>query len=128
MLKKKCETTHFKLESIKQVIHLIKSNTYLESPDIKDAFYIVPICEPHIKYLKFVWLNKAYQFIVMPDGYVNAMRVFSNPVDIYLFKVNNRNTRTRCEYVQIKQRHQNDAIGVVLVSLLLTFNIFHTLF
>ena len=41
----------------------------------------------------------------------------ADPVDIYLLKVKNRNTRTRC-----------DAIGVVLVSLLLTLNMFHTLF
>ena len=67
----------------------------------------------------------------------------------YMFKVNNRNTRTRCEIrtkLTIKTpercpkltiRHQNDA-GVVLVSLLLTLGIvqclplpmyiFHTLF
>ena len=36
----------------------------------------------------------------------------------YMFKVNNRNTRKRCD----------DASGAVLVSLLLTLNIFHTLF
>ena len=35
--------------------------------------------------------------------------------DVKLFKVNNK-------------RHQNEAIGVILVSLLLTLNIFHTLF
>ena len=35
------------------------------------------------------------------------------PANIYLLKVNNRNTR---------------AIGVVLVSFLLTLNIFHTFF
>ena len=29
---------------------------------------------------------------------------------------------------KVKQRHQNDANDVVLVSLLLTLNIFHTLF
>ena len=42
---------------------------------------------------------------------------------IYLFKVNNRNTRTRCEIcskLTIKP-------GVFMVSLLLTLNIFHTL-
>ena len=48
----------------------------------------------------------------------------------YMFKVNNRNTRTRCELcskLTIKTP-QNDAIGVVLVSLLLTLNVFHSLF
>ena len=50
---------------------------HLASLDIKDAFYTVPIYEPHRKYLKFMWLNKAYQFIVMPNGYVDDMKVFN---------------------------------------------------
>ena len=44
------------------------------------------------------------------------------PVGIYLLKVNNRNTRTRCEICS------KLIIVNVLVSLLLTLNIFHTLF
>ena len=49
----------------------------------------------------------------------------------YLLKVNNRNTRSKCEICSkliIKtpeRRHY--AIGVVLASLLLTLNIFHTM-
>ena len=51
------------------------------------------------------------------------------PVGIYLLKVNNGNTRTRCEICShLTIRHQNDANSVLLVSLLLTLNIFHTLF
>ena len=48
----------------------------------------------------------------------------SYPVGIYPLKVNNRNTRTRCEIcskLTIK-RHQNNANGVVLMFLLLTLN------
>ena len=47
------------------------------------------------------------------------------PVGIYLLKVNNRDTRKRCE---ICSKLTIKPIGVVLVSLLLTLNIFHTLF
>ena len=42
-LNQDCETVHFKVESIKQVIHMIKPNMYLASLDVKDAFYAVPI-------------------------------------------------------------------------------------
>ena len=45
------------------------------------------------------------------------------PTRIYLFKVNNGNTRTRCEIcskLKINQRHQNDVNDVALMSLLLT--------
>ena len=38
------------------------------------------------------------------------------PARIYLFKVNNRNTRTRCQICsKLTIKHQNDATGVVLV-------------
>ena len=48
-------------------------------------------------------------------------------VEICMFKGNNRNTRTRCEICS-KLTIQQRCIGVVLVSLMLTLNIFHTLF
>ena len=44
----------------------------------------------------------------------------SIPAGIYLLKVKNRNSRTRCEIYLKLQRHQNDANDVVLLSLLLT--------
>ena len=44
------------------------------------------------------------------------------PTGIYLFEVNNRNTGTRCEI------YSKLTIKVVLVSLLLILNVFHTLF
>ena len=52
----------------------------------------------------------------------------SSPARIYLLKVNNRNTKTRCEIcskltIKTVERHQ-----WLLVSFLLTLNIFHTLF
>ena len=40
----------------------------------------------------------------------------------YMFKVNSRNTRTRCEICS------KLTIKTIIVSLLLTLNIFHTLF
>ena len=49
--------------------------------------------------------------------------------NIFLFKVNNRNTRKRCEIcskLTIKTPERRDVTGVVLVFLLLTLNIFHT--
>ena len=48
----------------------------------------------------------------------------SYPAGNYMFKVNNRNTRTRCKMFKITTIK---APGVVLVSFFLTLNIFHTL-
>ena len=47
------------------------------------------------------------------------------PARIHLLKVNNRNTRTSCQICwKLTVKNQNDAFGVVLVSLLLTWTYF----
>ena len=56
-------------------------------------------------------------------------RLRSQPANIYLFKVKNRNTRKRCETCsKLTIKHQNGFNDIVLVFLLLTLNIFHTIF
>ena len=76
-LNEECDTHHFKMESLKQAIHMIRPGAYLASIDIKDAFYSVPIHPSHKKYLKFVWKATPYQFEAMPNGYLDAMRIFA---------------------------------------------------
>ena len=76
-LNEECDTHHFKMESLKQAIHMIRRGAFLASIDIKDAFYSVPIHPSHKKYQKFVWLSTPYQFEAMPNGYKDAMRVFT---------------------------------------------------
>ncbi len=76
-LNKDCDTAHFKMESLRQALHMVRPGSYLASIDIKDAFYSVPIHPSHMKYLKFKWEGASYQFEAMPNGYVDAMRVFT---------------------------------------------------
>ena len=76
-LNTECRTSHFKMESLKQALHMIKRGVFLASVDIKDAFYSVPIHMEHRKYLKFMWKGQAYRFCAMPNGYLDAMRVFT---------------------------------------------------
>ena len=76
-LNEECDTHHFKMESLKQAVHMIRKGAFLASIDIKDAFYSFPIHPSHKKYLKFVWLSTPYQFEAMPNGYKDAMRVFT---------------------------------------------------
>ena len=49
-LNQDCETTHFKMEYIKQVIDMIKPNMYLASLDIKILFIQSPqkVIEIHV--------------------------------------------------------------------------------
>ena len=49
-------------------------------------------------------------------------------VGIYLFKVNNRNTRVGCEIYSVNNKDTRTTPGVAPESLLLTFNIFLALF
>ena len=82
-LNEECFTYHFKMETIKQVIHMVTPNCYLASLDIKDAFYTVPIYEQHKRYLKFLNTDIAYQFEVIPNGYLDAESVYNNSEAIF---------------------------------------------
>ena len=64
------------MESINNVINLIKPNVYMASIDLKDAFFSVPIHYDHQKYLKFIFGN-LFQFTSMPNGYGPALRIFT---------------------------------------------------
>ena len=72
-----CTTEHSQMESIKNVTNMLKPGMFLASTDIKDAFYSVLIFSGHRKYLPFTWKEKIYQFLAMPNSYIDAMRVFN---------------------------------------------------
>ena len=51
-------TYHYlKMESINQVIGMVRPNVYMASTDLNDAFYSIPIHSEHQKYLKFIVLS-----------------------------------------------------------------------
>ena len=76
-LNKHVTYNHFKMESLLDVFKIIQPNCWMASVDLKDAFYSVPIHEEHQKYFKFQWLGKIYKFLGMPNGYGEAMRIFT---------------------------------------------------
>ena len=65
------------MESIINVINMLKPGMFLASTDIKDAFYSVLIFPEHRKYLRFIWKEKIYQFLAMPNVYIDATRIFN---------------------------------------------------
>ena len=73
-----CSTSHFKMESIHNAFSLIKKDSFLASIDLQDAFFTVSIFDEHKKYLHFMHEGVSYQFQCMPNGYLDAMRVFTN--------------------------------------------------
>ena len=77
------------MESLKQATHMIMPGSFLASIDIKDAFYSVPIHSSHKKYLKFMW-RCPFQFDAMPNGYLNAMRIFAKIIKPVFFTLRRR--------------------------------------
>ena len=78
-----------------------------------------------------------FTFFELYNWYQIAQRItYSNkllaspkyPANIYLHKVNRRNTEKRCKIYLKITKHQDDVIEVVLVFLLFTSNIFLTYF
>ena len=68
---------HFKIDTLKNTISLMKPNCFMASIDLKDAYYSVPIAQAHQKYLKFQWENKLYAFTCFPNGLAFCPRKFT---------------------------------------------------
>ena len=45
--------------------------------DLKDAYYTVPICKEHQKFLKFHWKGNLYQYVCFPNGLALCPRKFT---------------------------------------------------
>ena len=59
------------------VLSLITPGCYLASLDLKDVYYYVPIHPDHTKFLKFIWKNQLYKFLVLPNGLCCGPRKFT---------------------------------------------------
>ena len=71
------EKIHFKMENIRMALNCISPGEFIVSIDLKDAYFSVPIFQPHRKYLRFLWSFKRYEFACLPFGYSLAPRVFN---------------------------------------------------
>ena len=45
--------------------------------DTKDAYYNIPIYEPHEKFLNFEYKSRLFEFTVLPNGYREQSRKFT---------------------------------------------------
>jgi len=68
---------HFKTDNIWSAIRLMKPGCYMASIDLKDAYYLVPICKDHQKFLKFEWKGALHQFVRFPNGLAVCPRKFT---------------------------------------------------
>ena len=63
------------MESLQNVLYMVKPGAWMASVDLKDAYYSVLINQEYQKYLIF-WREYPLKFIAMSNGYGPAMRAF----------------------------------------------------
>ena len=68
---------HFKMDTIETVMNLMRLNCFMASIDLTNAYFSIPWAEEHRCLLRFVWLDKLYQFTVFPNGLSSAPRIFT---------------------------------------------------
>ena len=71
------EKKYFKMDHLDAVLDMVYEKCWFTSVDLQDAYYSVPIFEPHQGYLSFLWEQKMYKFGVLPFGLTSAPRVFT---------------------------------------------------
>ena len=71
------EKRHFKMETVKDIMMMMRPNCLFASIDFKHAFFSVKIRRKDRKFLRFVWNGKHYQFTCLPQGLGPASRVFT---------------------------------------------------
>ena len=76
-LNKAVEYEHFKMTSLQTALDMTRQDCWMGSVDLKDAYYSVQVAVEHRKYLRFMWEDRLYQFMVLPNGLACAPRVFT---------------------------------------------------
>ena len=65
------------METIRDVILMMRQGCSFASVDFKHAFFSIKIKHEDRQYLRFVWQGNNYQFTCLPQGLVPASRVFT---------------------------------------------------
>ena len=71
------EYHHFKMDTIENVIKLMRPHCYMASLDLAKAYFSIPIAQDFRCFLKFAWGDSLYQFKVLPNGLSSGPRTFT---------------------------------------------------
>lgn len=71
------EYIHFKLDSIKTAMNLIRPNCFMACLDWKDAYFSVPVHKKFKKFLRFFWGGQLFEFQCLVMGLSEAPRKFT---------------------------------------------------
>ena len=71
------ENHHFKMDTIRDAIAMMRPGCFFASIDFKHAYYSVSVAEEYRKYLCFEWQKELFRFTALPQGLSSAPRVFT---------------------------------------------------
>ena len=66
----------FKTDTAQTFMQLVPEHGYMAALDLKDAYYSVKVHVDFQKYLKFIWRDMHYKFVVLAMGLASAPRLF----------------------------------------------------
>ena len=71
------DKVHFKMDTLRDVLHLVSPGCFFATVDFKHAYYSVPVCPQERSWLRFIWNTQHYQFTCLPQGLSSAPRIFT---------------------------------------------------
>ena len=90
------EHVHFKMDTIKDVLVLVKKGCFFATIDFKHAYFSVPVA-PHLRhYFKFQWKQQLFQFTCLPQGFSSAPRIFTKLLKPALSHLRSRGIQVLC--------------------------------
>ena len=78
---------HFKMEGSEMIKDLLRTEDWMCTLDLKDAYLSVAVVQENWKFMRFMWDRKSYEFTCLPFGLCSAPRIFTKllrPVMAYL--------------------------------------------
>lgn len=73
-LKEFVRTEHFELKDWKIAKRLISPNRFMATIDLKDAYHLVLVAQPHGKFLRFQFNGIRYEYPCLPFGLSSALK------------------------------------------------------
>ena len=69
--------SHFKMDTMKDMLHLMFQDCYFAKIDLKNAYYSVPVRVEDRDWFRFTWRDLHLRFTCLPQGFASAPRIFT---------------------------------------------------
>ena len=78
------EKYKFKMETLNSMLDMVTQGLWLTSVYLSNAYLVIPILKQHSGFLKFIWRDVVYKYIVMAFGLTSAPRKFTKLLKVLL--------------------------------------------